>query len=99
MNRINRRVYDVLQKHERVKDGLLKDLGARALVDLINQHPLRSAAAQRLAQVLKEDGDKPTDRLLMTVQNLAELDELVVKPDDLASGELALVASVGFRKE
>jgi superfamily II DNA or RNA helicase len=99
VNRINRRVYDVLQKHERVKDGLLKDLGARALVDLINQHPLRSAAAQRLAQVLKEDGDKPTDRLLMTVQNLAELDELVVKPDDLASGELALVASVGFRKE
>lgn len=99
VNRINRRVYDVLQKHERVKDGLLKDIGARALVDLINQHPLRSAAAQRLAQVLKEDGDKPTDRLLMTVQNLAELDELVVKPDDLASGELALVASVGFRKE
>ena len=99
VNRINRRVYDVLQKHERVKDGLLKEPGARALVDLINQHPLRSAAAQRLAQVLKEDGDKPTDRLLMTVQNLAELDELVVKPDDLASGELALVASVGFRKE
>ena len=99
VNRINRRVYDVLQKHERVKDGLLKDIGARALVDLINQHPLRSAAAQRLAQILKEDGDKPTDRLLMTVQNLAELDELVVKPDDLASGELALVASVGFRKE
>jgi SNF2 family DNA or RNA helicase len=99
VNRINRRVYDVLQKHERVKDGLLKDLGARALVDLINQHPLRAAAAQRLAQVLKEDKDKPTDRLLMTVQNLAELDELVVKPDDLASGELALVASVGFGRE
>jgi superfamily II DNA or RNA helicase len=98
VNRINRRVYEVLQKHERVKSGLLQERNSREVVDLINRHPLRSSAGQRLAQIMREDGDKPTDRLLLTVQALSEKGELVVLPDDLASGELAIVASVGFQK-
>jgi len=98
VGRINRRLYDVLQKHEKARDGLLADREVRQIVDDIYQNPLKTAAAQRLSRLMNEEEHKPTDRLLATVHALAESNELIVTPSDLDGGSLTFVASVGFNK-
>lgn len=90
---VRKRVYEQLQDHERVAEGIFADREARAVVDELYRRPLTQTASQKLDARLRDKSDD----LLELVLALAADGSLLVDDAELVGGELSIVASVGFR--